>query len=128
MMKGFLQTLAFSMNFFFLGHLENNSPEKTIDLFEKLPFKPNEHIYTIVLNGCSDLANEKSIHLSKKVLDEIPRNFWKNPILVHSAIQMLMKIGHVDRAEQIFHRIEEKNVDSYIIMMNGSLENAHYSS
>ena len=81
-----------------------------------------------MLNGCSNLSNEKSIYVAKKVLDEIPRNLWKNPIIAHSAIQVLMKFGLVDRAEHIFHRIEEKNVDSYVILMNGSFKDDHFST
>ncbi|CAF2063803.1 unnamed protein product, partial [Rotaria magnacalcarata] len=59
----------------------------------------------------------------KKLLDEMPENYRNNNITSTSAINMLMKFGDVEPAQQIFRSIKVKDIISYNAMMKGYIEN-----
>jgi pentatricopeptide repeat protein len=93
--------------------------EKALDLFEEMPFNPNDVIYTIIFNACAQLANDRAMGIGKKLLDQMPDSFRNNNIILNSVIHMLMKFGDVNNAEHIFELIKKKDIVTYISMMNG---------
>ena len=93
--------------------------EKVLDLFDKMPFKPDEVIITIVFNACAKLANAHAIQRGREILQQVPRVFYDNPILVNSTISMLMKFKDVADAEHLFKSMKNKSTTSYGTMMNG---------
>jgi hypothetical protein len=49
----------------------------------------------------------------------MPNKFQTNKVVMTSALQMFMKCGDIFKAEQIFNRIEKKNLIALSVMMNG---------
>jgi pentatricopeptide repeat protein len=101
------------------GYNLNGLPEKALDLFDHVSSMLNPNLYTIMYSTCATLSNERAIMLGKQLLDEMPKILEDDPIIIGSAIHMLMKFGEVQRAEHLFSKMKEKDVASYAIMMNG---------
>lgn len=93
--------------------------EKALDLVEKLPFKPNRTLHVIIYNACASAANERAANLAKKILDEMPREYLDDVILLSSAAHMHMKFGDVTNAERLFSRTREATLVTYGVMING---------
>ena len=93
--------------------------DKTLDLFEQLPFKLNDVIYIITFNACAKLCSDRAKKIGRKLLNEMPKTFEKNNYIQNSAIDMLMKFGDVKDAENLFEMMQNKDTVTYGAMMNG---------
>jgi hypothetical protein len=120
MMKSNLLYYILNFDKFILGYVENNMSENALDLFEKMPFNPNDVIYTIIFNACAQLADDYAMKIGKTLLDQMPDNFRNDTIILTSAIHMLMKFGDVTHAEHIFE-MTKKDIVTYGAMMQGNL-------
>ena len=92
-----------------LAYVQNQMSEKALDLFEQIEFNLNNVTYTIVFNACAELANDRAMKIGKRLLDEMPRNFRNDNVILTSAIHMLMKFGDIQNAENVFQSIKNKN-------------------
>ncbi|CAF1342565.1 unnamed protein product [Rotaria sordida] len=101
------------------GYVENKMYEKTLDLFEQLPFPLHNVGYTIIFNACAQLLNDRAKQIGRKLLQQMPKTFYNNNIILTSAIDMLMKFGDVENAENLFQMMKKKDVIAYGAMMNG---------
>jgi lipopolysaccharide biosynthesis regulator YciM len=111
----------FTFNKFNLGYVENNMPEKALDLFEQMHLEPGDSTYTIVFNACAQLGDDRAMNIGKKLLDQMSNNFENKNNLLNSALHMLIKFGDITRAEHVFDRIKNKDSISYSHMINGNL-------
>ena len=68
---------------------------------------------------CAKIADERSLEFGQFIFDEMPKKFDNNTVVITSALQMFIKCGDISKAEQLFNRIEKKNLFTYSIMMNG---------
>ncbi|CAF4525606.1 unnamed protein product, partial [Rotaria magnacalcarata] len=93
--------------------------EKTLDLFESIRLDLNDITYTILLNACAQLLNDRAQTIGKKLLEQMPDIYRNNNIALTSALHMLMKFGDVSHAEHIFQLNREKSIVTYGTMMNG---------
>ncbi|CAF1927493.1 unnamed protein product [Rotaria magnacalcarata] len=75
----------------FKGYISNNTPEKFIDLFEKISVEIDEVIITILFNACAKLCDSQAIKIGKDTLNRLPISFLQNQKLVNAVIDMLMK-------------------------------------
>ena len=94
--------------------------EKTLDIFEQMPFRSNEIILIILFKTCSQLINERTLKLGRQYLNQMPKEFYKNSALLTSALHMLTKFGDITNAEKLFTRINMKDIISYGTMMQGN--------
>jgi pentatricopeptide repeat protein len=101
--------------------VKNNLFEEALNLFEEIPFQLDEVQYVIVYNACASLCNERAMTLGKKILEQMPKEFLNNTILVNSIINMLMKFGHVNDAERLFKQVKNKTIVIYGSMMQGRI-------
>jgi pentatricopeptide repeat protein len=97
----------------------NRLSEKTLDLFETLPFESDQAIYVIVYNACASLSNERATTIGKKLLDEMPQRYFNDVNVSNSAMHMLMKIGDVQNAERLFSQIRRPTLVTYGVVING---------
>jgi pentatricopeptide repeat protein len=96
--------------------------EKTLDLFEEMSFNADEAIRTIVFQACSNLLNDRSKKIGKKLLQQM-RNNLDNDRIPTSAIEMLMKFGDVKSAEDLFREMTTKDIFTYGVMIDGYNQN-----
>ncbi|UJR34288.1 hypothetical protein I4U23_021692 [Adineta vaga] len=101
------------------GYLSNNMPEKVIELYEKISIKVDEVITTLLFNACAKLSNEYSIRIGNHVLNRLPKSFLQYRNLLHLTIDMLMKFGQVEDAEDFFRQVKTFDSTIYGIIMNG---------
>ncbi|CAF3989148.1 unnamed protein product, partial [Rotaria sordida] len=101
------------------GYVENKMYEKTLDLFEQLPFPLHNVGYTIIFNACAQLLNDRAKEIGRKLLNQMPKHFHNDNVLLNSAIDMLMKFGDVESGEKLFRTIKKKNIVTFGAMMNG---------
>jgi pentatricopeptide repeat protein len=90
-----------------------------LDLFDQMVIKPNEFTLVILLKACAQVSNERGKEIGKRLLHQMPNNFQNNQIILTSAINMLMKYHEITDAENIFQMIKQKDIVSYVVMLNG---------
>jgi pentatricopeptide repeat protein len=95
-------------------------PEKVVHLFDQMLLKADAVILMLFFNACADLVNEHAKKRGREVLKQLPRALLNNDKLMRSAVDMLMKFGDVDEAEQVFHSMKTKSVFTYAAMMKGN--------
>ncbi|CAF1356880.1 unnamed protein product [Rotaria magnacalcarata] len=100
------------------GYVDNNLPEKAIDLFNKIE-NPNDVNIILLFNACAQLKTKEALDLVKKTSEQIPKSFYSNPRLLTSLLDALMKCGDVARAESLFHSSKQKILPMYGAMMKG---------
>ncbi|CAF1413922.1 unnamed protein product [Rotaria magnacalcarata] len=105
-----------------LGYVDNNIPEKAIDLFNEIE-SPNDVNVTILFNACAQLKTKEALDLVKKTSKQIPKSFYSNPHLLTSLLDALIKCGHVAHAESLFYSSKEKGLPMYGAMMKGYVDN-----
>jgi hypothetical protein len=94
--------------------------EKALDLFEQIPFDPNDVICITVFSACAQLVNDRAMRIGKNLLDQMPNDFRNDNDVLNTAIHMLMRFGDVKRAEHVFG-MAKKNVVTYGAMIKGNL-------
>jgi pentatricopeptide repeat protein len=64
------------------GYVTNNLPDKALDLFNGLSSKANDVLYTIVFSACADLSNGRAVQSGKKYLEQMPRTFLNDTVVI----------------------------------------------
>ncbi|CAF4768914.1 unnamed protein product, partial [Rotaria magnacalcarata] len=105
------------------GYVENEMFEKALDLFEQIDIELGDVTYSIAFNCCAKLCNDRAMKVGKKLLAKMPENYRNNNITSTSAIDMLIKFGDVENAEQIFRSIRTKDIITYNAMVKGYVGN-----
>ncbi|CAF1525912.1 unnamed protein product [Rotaria magnacalcarata] len=104
------------------GYVDNNLPEKAIDLFNEIE-NPNDVNMILLFNACAQLKTKEALDLVKKTSKQIPKSFYSNPHLLTSLLDALMKCGDVAHAESLFYSSKHKVLSSYGAMMKGYVDN-----
>ena len=89
-----------------------------MELFEKISFKSNDVIYAIAYNACASLLNEKAISVGNRI-QQMPKTFLYDTVLINSAIHMFMKFGQIEDGERLFKQMKQPSLYTYGIMFNG---------
>ncbi|CAF4642800.1 unnamed protein product, partial [Rotaria magnacalcarata] len=105
-----------------LGYVDNNLPEKAIDLFNEIE-NPDDVNMILLFNASAQLKTKEALDLVKKTSKQIPKSFYSNPHLLTSLLDALMKCGDVAHAESLFYSSKHKVLSSYGAMMKGYVEN-----
>ncbi|CAF4267158.1 unnamed protein product [Rotaria magnacalcarata] len=105
------------------GYVANEMFEKALDLFEQIDIELGDVTYSIAFNCCAKLCNDRAMKVGKKLLAKMPENYRNNNITSTSAIDMLIKFGDVENAEQIFRSIRTKDIITYNAMVKGYVGN-----
>ncbi|CAF4245670.1 unnamed protein product [Rotaria magnacalcarata] len=104
------------------GYVDNNLPEKAIDLFSKIE-NPDDVNIILLLNACAQLKTKEALDLVKTTSKQIPKSFYSNPHLLTSLLDALVKCGDVAHAESLFYSSKQKVLSSYGVMMKGYVDN-----
>ncbi|CAF5164381.1 unnamed protein product, partial [Rotaria magnacalcarata] len=104
------------------GYVDNNLPEKAIDLFNEVENPDDVHML-LLFNSCAQLKTKEALDLVKKISKQIPKSFYSNPRLLTSLLDALMKCGDVAHAEALFYSSKEKVLPMYGVMMKGYVDN-----
>ncbi|CAF4728661.1 unnamed protein product, partial [Rotaria magnacalcarata] len=91
------------------GYVDNNLPEKAIDLFNEIE-NPNDVNMIILFNACAQLKTKEALNLVKKTSKQIPKSFYSNPRLLTSLLDAIMNS-------------KEKVLPMYGAMMKGYVDN-----
>ncbi|CAF1639734.1 unnamed protein product, partial [Rotaria magnacalcarata] len=67
------------------GYVDNNLPEKAIDLFNEIE-NPDAVNMIILFNACAQLETKEALDLVKKTSKQIPKSFYSNPHLLTSLL------------------------------------------
>ncbi len=105
----------------FSGLVANKMPEKVLDLLDQTNIQPDQFTLTTLFSACAQLSNDRAKQIGRKLLHQIPKHFETNNYTQNSAINMLMKFGDVQDAEQLFQTNKKIDVVTYGAMMKGKL-------
>lgn len=84
-----------------------------------MPMAPDEILYLITINGCARSCNERAIQLGNKLRQQMPKNLKEKSSVIGSLIEMLMKFGQVQDAEDLFRSFKNKDQVVYAAMVKG---------
>lgn len=87
-------------------------PEKTLDLFETLPFQCDEALFVVIFHACASLSDGRALTVEKILLNKMLKKYVNDVI-------MLMKFGDVTGAENLYAKLPKPNIVSYGVLMNG---------
>jgi hypothetical protein len=94
--------------------------EKVLDLLDEMVIEPNRFTLTTILSACANVKNNRAREIGQKYLDQIPNYFQNDIILMNTAIHMLMNFNDIERGEQLFEQIKNKDIVSYGALMKGN--------
>ncbi|CAF1237394.1 unnamed protein product [Adineta ricciae] len=100
------------------GYVKNKRIQDAIDLFAKIK-KPNDVIYIVFFNACSQAANSEALNVGKRVFFQLLTNSngnISNEKLLHAALGMFVKCSDIENAEKLFARLHRNQI-SYGSMM-----------
>ncbi|CAF1547942.1 unnamed protein product [Rotaria magnacalcarata] len=100
--------------------------EKALDLFESIRLDLNDISYTILLNSCAHLSNDRAKTIGKRLLEKILNYDQNDTGVFNSAIHMLMRFCDVNIAEDVFHQMKNKDIYTYGAMIKGYNDNQEY--
>ncbi|CAF2112185.1 unnamed protein product, partial [Rotaria magnacalcarata] len=106
------------------GYVGNEMFEKALDLFEQIGFELGDETYTIGLNACAKLCNDRAMKIGKELLAKMPENYRNNNITSTSAIDIEFNLGYVgnemfEKALDLFEEIDIELGDvTYTIVFN----------
>ncbi|CAF4339966.1 unnamed protein product, partial [Adineta steineri] len=80
------------------------------------------YTYTMIFKTCSQLNDSQSIEFGKGLFENLPSQYQNHPIILNSALHMLMQHGDIKLSEKLFSKID-KDTTSYGVMMSGYLKN-----
>ena len=101
-----------------LGYIQNNEPNKAVDLFYEIN-KPNDIIFILIFKACAQLEGKEASNLIQSILPKMPTPFYSNPHLITSLIHALITCGDVTTAEILFDKLHMKDISTYGAMMKG---------
>ncbi|KAL3497949.1 hypothetical protein ACH5RR_040681 [Cinchona calisaya] len=106
------------------GFVTKNMPDDALEMFDEMSMRgpePNEVTMIAVCSACSlkgDLTLARSIH------ELVVRKGARGSInLMNAVLDMYVKCGDLDKAKEIFHRMDVKDMFSWTSMMNGYAKN-----
>ena len=121
MMKGSIFLFVYPIKLFSVqGFITNNQPTKAIDLFYTTN-NPNDIIYILLFNACTQLGSPEALKIIKKVSSDIPESFRSNDRLNTALIDGLMKCGDTETAQSLFNSTTNINIHTIGAMMKGNL-------
>lgn len=102
------------------GYVQCGKPKDAIRLFlemEKTGMKPNEVTVVAVLAACADLGD---LNLGRTIHEYSNQNgFERNIRISNTLIDMYVKCGCLDGAQQVFNKMEARTVVSWSAMIAG---------
>ncbi len=101
------------------GLADNNRYEEALNFFKETNIIPDEYTYSIVFKICTEIGDQRSLEFGQLIFNRMPKKFHNNIVIITSALQMFIKCGEISKAEELFNRIENKNLFTYSVMMNG---------
>ena len=102
-----------------IGLIWNDRHEEALTLFEQMTIIPDKILFTIVFSLCADVCNDRSMKLGRKIFSKMPEKYFKDTIVMNSALNMFLTIGDMDKAKELFTSIKSKDLVSYGAMMKG---------
>ena len=79
---------------------------------------PSAFTLSIFFKICTQLADDHSLQLAKRVFHSMPMIHRKNTVVVTCALKMFMQRGEISLGEKIFAQMN-KDMKSYGVMMSG---------
>ncbi|PON86323.1 DYW domain containing protein [Trema orientale] len=102
------------------GYVQCGKPKEATNLFlemEKVGLKPNEVTVVAVLAACADLGD---LYLGRRIHEYSSRSgFGKDVRVSNTLIDMYVKCGCLEDAQEVFHEMEERTVVSWSAMIQG---------
>ncbi|XP_015938206.1 pentatricopeptide repeat-containing protein At1g15510, chloroplastic [Arachis duranensis] len=109
-----------SWNAMIAGYFENGECLEGLRLFcmmLALPVDPDLMTMTSVITACEILGDER---LGREIHGYVMRTeFWRDPSVYNSLIQMYSSVGLIMEAEKVFSRTEHRDVVTWTAMISG---------
>ncbi|CAF4351568.1 unnamed protein product, partial [Rotaria sordida] len=66
--------------------VSNKMPEKMLDLFDQMNIQPDQAVFNTLFSACARVANGRAKEIGRKLLQQMPKHFYNDHVLLTSAI------------------------------------------
>eukprot|EP00253_Pinus_taeda_P029651 PITA_29651 len=105
-------------------YVQNGHDDEAVKLFKRMQMagvKPDLNTFASVLPACVGPAD---LELGMEIHEEIVRSGLRMDIFVQSAlVDMYAKCGRIEKAQELFHKMPQRNVVSWTTMIVGCAQN-----
>eukprot|EP01018_Ginkgo_biloba_P007728 Gb_21234 [translate_table: standard] len=109
-----------SWNSMIAGYAQNGHSEEALKLFRQMQLadvKPDSKTFASVLPACANFAAlEQGIEIHKEILRS---GFQADVFVVNALIDMYAKCGSIEKAWDLFDKMQQRNVISWTAMIGG---------
>eukprot|EP01018_Ginkgo_biloba_P013166 Gb_21057 [translate_table: standard] len=106
------------------GYAQNGQNAEALNLFQQMQqagVKPNQNTFASVLPAC---ANSAALERGIEIHQEISRSGFQINVIVQSAlVDMYAKCGSIEKAREVFDKMNQRNVVSWTAMIAGYVQN-----
>lgn len=99
--------------------IDNDQLDEALELIQQIDVPLNDFLLNSIFGLCSSLRNSVTRKLAEDLFNKYESNIEKNPILLTSALNMFLRFGDIERAENLFSRIKTSNLITLGTMING---------
>lgn len=107
-----------------VGFVRKNMADEALDLFGKMVSSGTVSNEVTMIAVCSACSLKGDLTLARSIHELVARKGVKCSLnLMNAVLDMYVKCGDLDKAEEIFHRMDVKDVFSWTSMINGYAKN-----
>ncbi|CAF1398302.1 unnamed protein product [Adineta ricciae] len=97
------------------GYIENGKSEKAIEIFKGVD-KPDAVLITLLFKACAQVPSEESLNLVKNIWKKYQNTSLLDNPAFSSLLNVLMKHGNVESAENVFNQRSNKAPSMYALL------------
>ena len=101
-----------------LGYIENGKPEKAIAVFQGVD-KPDAVLITLLFKACAQVPSEEWLNFAKNIWKKYQSTSLLDNHAFSSLLNVSMKHGDIESAENVFNQRSNKGTSMYGAMMKG---------
>eukprot|EP01018_Ginkgo_biloba_P001571 Gb_40472 [translate_table: standard] len=115
-----------SWNAMIAAYMRHGLSEEALTVFEQMKMigiQPNQFTFSSILPACANLA---ALEQGLEIHDEIIRSGFQSDVAVGNAlVDMYAKCGIINKARDLFDKMDQRNVVSWTTMIAGYAQNGH---
>ncbi|KAK8663740.1 hypothetical protein V6N13_083546 [Hibiscus sabdariffa] len=113
------------------GFAENNFLDHAFRLFREMlkgPIEPNNSTIVNILPVCTSFTNNVACYLGKEIQCFLLRRteMGGDVSVCNALVSFYLRVGHIDKAESVFRKMESRDLVSWNAIIAGSVANGYW--
>ncbi|KAH9297551.1 hypothetical protein KI387_029233, partial [Taxus chinensis] len=115
---------CFSWNVMIAAYRRHGRPNEALTLFHQMQrtgFQPDQFTFSSILPACAKIqALEQGMNIHQSIMES---GFFPDVVVASALIDMYTKCGSIQKAEEVFEKMPQRNVFSWNAMIAGYAQN-----